>query len=146
MGGVRGLRAPADHLGEGPADPDPVLVPWQHEPCFFGWIRGKKPEKITDQFPRSVWEFTSGREETSEDHPTAKPVELWEIPIAEHTRRGDLIYEPFSGSGTALVAAERTGRICYAAEIQPSFVAVALERLREIGLEPRLVEGEVTGA
>ena len=39
-----------------------------------------------------MWAFTSGREETTDDHPTAKPVELWEIPIAEHTRRGDLIY------------------------------------------------------
>jgi DNA modification methylase len=65
---------------------------------------------------------------------------MWAIPIAEHTSRGDLCYEPFIGSGTHHVAAERPGRVCYGLELQPAFVAVALERLKDMGLEPRLVE------
>ena len=117
---------------------------WQHEPCFFGWVRGKKPRKASEDYPRSVWQFTSGRAETTDDHPTSKPVELFEIPMLEHTSRGDLCYEPFIGSGTQHVAAERLGRICYGLELQPAFVAVTLERLKEMGLEPRLVE-EVGG-
>ena len=75
------------------------------------------------------------------DHPTQKPVELFAIPIRQHTKKGDLCYEPFSGSGTQLVAAETLGRACYAMELSPLFVAVALERLSEMGLQPELENG-----
>jgi hypothetical protein len=61
---------------------------WQHESCFFGRVRDNEPRKATDEYPRTVWQSTSGRAETNADHPTAKPVEPWEIPIAEHTSRG----------------------------------------------------------
>jgi DNA modification methylase len=54
-----------------------------------------------------------------------------------HTDKGDICYEPFSGSGTSLCAAEKTGRRCFAMELQPAFVAVALERLYEMGLKPQ---------
>ena len=61
-------------------------------------------------------------------HPTIKAVELIRRPIAWHTRPGELIYEPFSGSGTAFIAAEMTGRRCYAIELAPQFVDVAVIR------------------
>jgi len=61
-------------------------------------------------------------------HPTQKPVETVKRPIAYHTKPGGLIYEPFSGSGTALIAAEDTGRVCYAIEQSPAFVDVAVAR------------------
>lgn len=112
---------------------------WQHEPCFFGWVRGKKPRQCSEVYPRSVWQFPRPRGENNEEHPTTKAVELFEIPMLEHTSRGDLVYEPFIGSGTQHVAAERLGRVCYGVEIQPAFVAVTLERLKEMGLTPRLV-------
>ena len=111
---------------------------WQHEPCLFGWIRGNRPREAPSDKQRTVWQFTSSRTETSEDHPTAKPVELFEIPMLEHTSRGDWVYEPFTGSGTQHVAAERLGRICYGIEIPPAFVALTLQRLTDMGLEPRL--------
>jgi DNA modification methylase len=66
--------------------------------------------------------------EQSGIHPTQKPVELFVRPIEFHTRPGDICYEPFSGSGTQLIAAERTGRLCYAMEQEPRYVDVA--RLR----------------
>ena len=113
---------------------------WKHEPCMFGWIKGNKPERISDVYPQSVWQVGKAESDTSEDHPTSKPIELWEIPILEHTKRGDICYEPFIGSGTHHIAAERLGRICYGVELQPGFVAVTLERLSEMGLEPRKVE------
>ena len=75
------------------------------------------------------------------DHPTSKPVELFAIPMAQHTRLGEVCYEPFSGSGSQQVAGEQTGRLVYGLELQPQFVAVILERLAGMGLEPRLVEG-----
>jgi len=58
-------------------------------------------------------------------------------PIRNH--EGD-VYDPFLGSGTTMVAAEQLGRICYAMEIEPKYVAVALERMSAMGLEPRLVD------
>ena len=75
------------------------------------------------------------------DHPTQKPAELFAIPIRHHTKKGDICFEPFSGSGTQLVAAESLGRVCYAMEKSPPFVAVALERLSEMGLQPELENG-----
>lgn len=113
---------------------------WQHEPCFFGWIRGKKPARTTDEFLSSVWQFPSPSGDDRVEHPTQKPVEVFLIPMLQHTYPGELCYEPFSGSGTQLVAAEASGRVCYALEKSPAFVAVALERLAGLGLAPGLVE------
>ena len=75
------------------------------------------------------------------DHPTQKPVELFAIPVRQHTKKGDICFEPFSGSGTQLVAARSLGRVCYAIEQSPPFVAVALERLLDKGLQPKLGGG-----
>jgi len=61
-------------------------------------------------------------------HPTQKPVELIRRPIQYHTTRGEVIYEPFSGSGTALIAAEMTARCCYALELSPAYVDAARTR------------------
>jgi DNA modification methylase len=112
---------------------------WQHEPCFFGWKQGHKPKRNLGSFPTTVWQINvpvlPGVESR---HPTEKPLELFVTPILLHTQPGDLCYEPFSGSGTHLCAAENTGRRCFAMEIEPAFVAVALERLSEMGLEPKI--------
>jgi DNA modification methylase len=63
-----------------------------------------------------------------EDHPTQKPLVLFETPIRNHLKPGGSLYDPFLGSGTALIAAERTGTICHAIEIDPIYVEVALRR------------------
>jgi DNA modification methylase len=117
---------------------------WQHEPCFFGWVRGHKPKRMTKDYPPSVWSLPTIKPGETTDHPTEKPVELFAIPMRQHTKRGDLCYEPFAGSGTQLVAAESLGRVCYAMELSPPFVAVALERLEAMGLKPRLQKEEGT--
>ncbi len=62
------------------------------------------------------------------DHPTQKPVVLFETPIRNHLRPGGVLYDPFAGSGPAIVAAERLGRTCYAMEIDPRYAQVAIER------------------
>lgn len=77
---------------------------------------------------RSHKERDAGDEQA--DHPTQKPALLYTRPIQNHTLRGDPVYEPFSGSGTAIIAAEMTGRACYAMEIDPRFVDVARERYK----------------
>ncbi len=62
------------------------------------------------------------------DHPAQKPVLLAEIPIRNHLEAGEAVYDAFLGSGTTLIAAETLGRRCYAMEIDPKYVQVALER------------------
>ena len=118
---------------------------WQHEPCLFGWIKGEIPKTLRAQvgqtageFPTTVWEVPSSEIET-DAHPTSKPCRLFTLPIEMHTEPGELCYEPFSGSGSQLVAAEQTGRRCYAIEKSAPFVAVALERMAALGLRPELV-------
>ena len=69
-----------------------------------------------------------GSDEEKYDHPTQKPVELMRRPILNHTRRGELVYEPFLGSGTTLAAAELTERVCYGMELDPKYVDVVIER------------------
>jgi DNA modification methylase len=113
---------------------------WKHEPCFFGWLEGKKPRRASDEFSSTVWQFDTPDGEDRVEHPTQKPIEVFVIPMLQHTYPGELCYEPFSGSGSQLVAAESIGRICNAMEIVPQFVAVSLQRLADLGLEPRLVD------
>jgi DNA modification methylase len=119
---------------------------WQHEPCLFGWIRGEKPKtfraetgKRAGEFPSTIWAIPSSEVET-DAHPTSKPCKLFALPMEMHTERGDICYEPFSGSGSQLVAAQQLGRRCFAIEKSPPFVAVALERMAAFGLKTELVK------
>jgi len=98
---------------------------WKHELCFYGWRKGHRPPFYGERNQTTIWPV--GRE-TSDLHPTAKPVALWFPPIHNHTRRGEIMYEPFSGSGSQILAAEQTSRRCFAMELSPQYVAVALER------------------
>ncbi len=114
---------------------------WAHEPCFFGWLKGKKPPKETVDYGRTVWEIEGLNNDERPDHPTPKPLDCFSIPMRQHTKAGDLCYEPFSGSGTQIIAGEREGRRVYAMEISPAYVAVTLERWAEAtGGKPELVE------
>jgi DNA modification methylase len=113
--------------------PTPVFgrVYWhfRHEPCVMGWRQGDKPEHDGVHEHDSVWEVDwEGKARFSGDHPMTKPVELFVRPIKKHTRVGDVVFEPFSGSGSQLIAAERTGRKCRAIEISPPFIDVAIRR------------------
>jgi len=101
---------------------------WQHELCFYGWRRGNRPPFYGQRNQTTLWAV--GRE-TSKEHPTAKPVDLWKPPIENHTKAGEVIYEPFSGSGSQIIAAEQTGRICYAMELSPNYVDVAVRRWQQ---------------
>jgi DNA modification methylase len=76
------------------------------------------------------------------DHPTQKPLVLFEIPIRNHLRPDEAVYDPFLGSGTALIAAERFGARCYAMEIDPIYVEVALRRWERFsGRQAERVDG-----
>jgi len=116
--------------------PTPVFgrVFWhfRHEPCMMGWVKGSKPEHDGDHSMEmnSVWELDwEGRARVvGNEHPTQKPVEIFARPIRKHTVPGAICYEPFSGSGSQIIAGEREGRRVFAMEISPAFVDVAVER------------------
>ena len=101
---------------------------YRHEPILFGWKPGVRMHN-DDRTRTSVWEFD--RPKKSEVHPTMKPVELWMHAIKHHSKKGDLLYEPFCGSGTSLIAAQRMGRRCYAMELSPKYCDVAVRRWEE---------------
>lgn len=111
---------------------------WRHELCFYGWRRGNRPPFYGERNQTSVWDIGYNGNRNSNEHPTQKPVELWYAPMRNHLLMGEIAAEPFCGSGTQLIAAEQLGRLCYGMEIHPPYVAVALERMAGMGLQPRL--------
>jgi DNA modification methylase len=104
---------------------------WNYEGCMYGWRRGQRP--LVGRRPpagaAALWRIDSAIEDGAAGiHPTMKPVEVVRRPIEYHTKPGEVIFEPFCGSGTAIVAAEMTGRSCRALEISPAFCDVAVQR------------------
>jgi DNA modification methylase len=112
---------------------------WQHEVCAYGWRTGKVPSKPPAN-SHSVWTIDQIGESDG-IHPTQKPVELARRPILYQTQPGDICYEPFSGSGTTIAAAELTGRRCYAMEISPAFVDVAVLRWQALTNQTARLDG-----
>jgi DNA modification methylase len=127
--------------------PTPVFgrVYWQfrHEPCVMGWRQGDKPDHDGVHEHDSVWEVDwEGKARFQGDHPTSKPVELFTRPIKKHTNPGDVVFEPFSGSGSQLMAAERTARRCRAVEISPPYVDVAIRRWQKATGQEATLDGD----
>src|SRR5437879_11311713 len=95
----------------------------------------------------TIWDSPSpkcimgGSDEDKFDHPTQKPVELMRRPILNHLRRGELVYEPFLGSGTTLAAAELTERVCFGLELDPKYVDVVIQRWQTLSGKKGILEG-----
>jgi DNA modification methylase len=107
---------------------------WQHETCWYAVRQGKSSQWNGDRAQTTVWEipnnnpFGNREREESWGHGTQKPVECMRRPIANNTRPGQAIYDPFLGSGTSLIAAEMTGRVCFGLELNPGYVDVIVQR------------------
>ncbi|MCK1616589.1 site-specific DNA-methyltransferase [Bradyrhizobium sp. 159] len=99
---------------------------WQHEPAWYAVKKGKTGHWAGDRKQTTVWSISHQKSETG--HGTQKPVECMKRPIENNSSPGQAVYEPFSGSGTTLIAAEMTGRACYAVELSPAYVDVAVQR------------------
>jgi DNA modification methylase len=127
---------------------------WRHEPCLLMWIKGNKPDykpknksigsvwtvgylrsgdPLTPEYHTDVWEldWEGKKRNPGIEHPTVKPTEVFAIPMRVHTTPGDICYEPFSGSGSQLIAGERLNRRVFAMEIEPFFCDVAVRRWEE---------------
>jgi DNA modification methylase len=109
---------------------------WRHEPCLYIKKDGAR-KKQEDRTQTTVWEIDKPHNSI---HPTQKPVELFEIAIRNHTENNELVYEPFAGSGTTIIAAHNLNRRCYAMEISEKYGAVILERFATAtGIMPELL-------
>jgi DNA modification methylase len=108
----------------------------RYEPLWYGWHRKGKSSFTGARDVDDVWEIPRPRR--SEEHPTMKPLELVARAISNSSAVGGVACDPFLGSGTTMAAAQALGRVCYGMEIEPKYVAVAIERLSEMGLSPEL--------
>ena len=111
----------------------------KHEPCYYAVRKGGKANWQVDRKQTTVWDIDkSQRLETG--HSTQKPLECMARPIRHNSAPNELVYEPFSGSGTTIIACENLKRKCRAIELNPGYVAIAIERWHEItGEEPKLL-------
>ena len=111
---------------------------WQHEPCWYAVRRGKASNWCGDRTQSTVWQVANlnpiggSTEEPITGHGTQKPLELMRRPILNNSVRGDVVYDPFLGSGTTLIAAETTDRICYGLDIDPAYVDVIIRRWQQL--------------
>lgn len=103
---------------------------WQHEPCLYGWKKKGKHQWFSDRKQTTIWEYD--RPKSSKDHPTMKPIQLMAYPIQNSSMRGTIVLDPFLGSGSTLIAADQTGRICYGIELDEKFVDVIVKRYIEV--------------
>jgi len=113
----------------------------QYEPIWYGW-NGDAPRlrPVADRRQSDLWQIPRPRR--SEDHPTMKPVALVARALVNSSTRGDVVFEPFAGSGTTLIAAEQTGRTCYAVELDPAYVDVICTRWQTLTGNAAVREGD----
>jgi DNA modification methylase len=127
------------------------LYMWRHEPCLLCWQKGSRPyyrpsqkgassvwkidllrngDPTKPEYYNDIWEldYDGKKRNVGAEHPTIKPTECFAIPMRMHTRPGDICYEPFSGSGSQIIAGERLNRRVFAIELEPVFCDVAVRR------------------
>ncbi|WP_066733566.1 site-specific DNA-methyltransferase [Cupriavidus sp. D384] len=102
---------------------------WQHEPVLYGWKPGAAHVWHGDRSQSTVWNFD--RPTKNDDHPTMKPVEMLEYLLTNSSKAGDLVLDPFAGSGSTLIACEQRGRRCVAVELDPRYCDVVIRRWEE---------------
>ncbi len=121
---------------------------WKHEPCWYAVRKGKSAHWSGDRTQTTVWDVPNmnpmggDRKEKSTGHGTQKPVELMRRPILNHTQPGQAVYDPFLGSGTTLIAAHATERICYGLELDPKYVDVIIKRWEEFAGAQATLDGD----
>jgi len=114
---------------------------WQHEPCWYAVRKGKKGHYDGGRKQTTLWQIDKPRKSET-GHSTQKPVECMKRPIENNSSPGQAVYEPFSGSGTTIIAGEMTGRHIYAIELNPAYVDVAVKRWQEFTGEQATLEGD----
>jgi DNA modification methylase len=98
----------------------------QYEPIWYGWLEGTRLCPLKDRKQSDVWEIP--RPKVSEEHPTMKPVTLVAKAMLNSSHAGDLALDLFGGSGTTMIAAQQTGRVCFMMELDPKYCDVIVKR------------------
>ncbi|TDQ43811.1 site-specific DNA-methyltransferase [Tepidicella xavieri] len=101
----------------------------QYEPILYGWPEGGERHWCGDRDQGDVWHFN--KPQKNDLHPTMKPVELVERAIRNSSRPGDVVLDPFGGSGTTLIAAEKAGRVARLIELDPKYADVIVRRWQD---------------
>jgi len=102
---------------------------WKHESCLYGWKDGAGHLWATDRKQTTILEFD--KPSRNGEHPTMKPVALFEYQMLNNTKGGDLVLDSFAGSGTTLIAAEKNGRIARLMELDPKYCDVIVKRWQD---------------
>ena len=102
---------------------------WKHEPCLYGWKDGAGHLWAADRKQTTILEFD--KPSRNGEHPTMKPVALFEYQMLNNTKGGDLVLDSFGGSGTTLIAAEKNGRTAMLMELDPRYCDVIVKRWQQ---------------
>jgi DNA modification methylase len=114
---------------------------WQHEPCLYAVKKTGKGHWAGDRKQTTLWQIANKDQDADTVHGTQKPVECMRRPILNNSSPGQAIYEPFMGSGTTLIAAETTGRVCHGIELNPAYVDVAVQRWQQFTGQDAVLDG-----
>jgi len=114
---------------------------WQHEPCLYAVKKTGKGHWAGDRKQTTLWQIANKDQDAETVHGTQKPVECMRRPILNNSSLSQAVYEPFMGSGTTLIAAETTGRVCYGIELNPAYVDVAVERWQQFTGKDAVLSG-----
>ncbi len=114
---------------------------WHHEPCWYAVKEGAKGHYSGDRKQTTLWQIPKPAKSDT-GHGTQKPVECMKRQIENNSSPGQAVYEPFSGSGTTIIAAEMTGRACYAIELNPAYVDVAVRRWQDFTGQQAILEDD----
>jgi DNA modification methylase len=119
---------------------------WQHEPCLYGWKEGAGHLWATDRKQTTILEFN--RPNRNGEHPTMKPVELFEYQMLNNTKGSDIVLDSFGGSGTTAIACEKHGRQSRLMELDPKYCDVIVKRWQEFTGKQAILEstGETYGS
>jgi len=113
----------------------------QHEPCWYAVRKGKAGHYDGGRKQSTIWQIDKPQKSET-GHSTQKPVECMKRPIENNSSVGQAVYEPFSGSGTTIIAAEMTSRSCYAIELNPAYVDVAIKRWQDFTGQEAILDGD----
>ena len=102
---------------------------WMHEPCLYGWKDGAAHLWAADRKQTTILEFNKPRR--NGEHPTMKPVELFEYQMLNNTKGSDLVLDSFAGSGTTVIACQKHGRMARLMELDPKYCDVIIKRWQD---------------
>lgn len=103
---------------------------WKHEPCLYGWKSGASHLWASDRKQTTVLDFD--KPTRNGEHPTMKPVKLFDYQIQNNTKQEDVVLDTFGGSGTTLIACEQNNRISYTCELDPKYIDVIIDRWEQL--------------